>query len=388
MAGELIITHGLPGSGKSTWAEGLVRSDPANTIRVNRDDIRTALFGESYHTGSFPAKDEAKVTEIEKHLLESNLKAGKRVISDNTNLNKRTIRSLAILAQKHGASIKQEYFDVSIDEAKRRNAKRASEGGRNVPEFVYDSMSKNSYTNGKMNRFIIKKDNEVLSVPTSSEFIDKIDDFNKELANDNPIKGKAVVILDMDGTLFNNALDSVKYIDSRKNKDRDFDSFYENIRHAPVNEGVRDLVNKMRDNDQLNIIAVTGRSDRSIDALMEGLKRSGVKISELHMKNDADNRSSSEFKMDVLDSLEKRRLVPVHAIDDRKTDIQAFTDRGVQVTVVDKPKIDFANIPENYSDVPEPSFNTSYGSGTCIRCGSKLKNPNSNIGDTCRRKAR
>lgn len=37
---KIIVTRGLPASGKSTWAKAWVAADPANRVRVNRDAIR------------------------------------------------------------------------------------------------------------------------------------------------------------------------------------------------------------------------------------------------------------------------------------------------------------------------------------------------------------
>ena len=37
---KLIITRGLPASGKSTWAKQWVLEDPEHRVRINQDDIR------------------------------------------------------------------------------------------------------------------------------------------------------------------------------------------------------------------------------------------------------------------------------------------------------------------------------------------------------------
>lgn len=40
---KLIITRGLPASGKSTWAKQWVLEDPEHRVRINQDDIRLML---------------------------------------------------------------------------------------------------------------------------------------------------------------------------------------------------------------------------------------------------------------------------------------------------------------------------------------------------------
>ena len=37
---KLIITRGLPASGKSTWAKQWVLEDTENRVRINQDDIK------------------------------------------------------------------------------------------------------------------------------------------------------------------------------------------------------------------------------------------------------------------------------------------------------------------------------------------------------------
>ena len=41
----LVITRGLPGSGKSTWARQWVSQDPAHRAEVNRDSLRLMMHG-------------------------------------------------------------------------------------------------------------------------------------------------------------------------------------------------------------------------------------------------------------------------------------------------------------------------------------------------------
>ena len=44
---QVIILRGLPASGKSTYAKSLVKANPNNYKRINRDDMREMLDG--YH---------------------------------------------------------------------------------------------------------------------------------------------------------------------------------------------------------------------------------------------------------------------------------------------------------------------------------------------------
>ena len=380
MGGKFVMTHGLPGSGKSTWAEEQVRNDPTgNTIRVNRDDIRTELFGESYHKGNPDRKKEGQVTQVQEEIISRGLREGKRVICDDTNLNTRFSPKMIMFAKKYGAEIEQKHFNVPVDECKRRNAHRASQGGRFVPEEVIDSMAKSAYgRKGNLKTFIYhenKGQGNMSSIDPDRPGKARVDSFNEKMGAINPMKGKAVVVVDMDGTLFDNEKDSQKYLKVEKGKKKDFHGFYTSITKADVNEGVRDFANSLRDNENINIIGLTGRSDDYAKELISAIERSGIKMSRLVMKAAGDFRPSNLHKSDQVDALQKEGLVIVQAIDDREQDIVMFASKGIAVTHV-APADGFA----------QPQMTRQYGPGTCMRCGSKLKDSTKTIGDECKRK--
>lgn len=91
---RLVVTRGLPGSGKTTFAREWVAEDHANRSRVNRDDIRVLL-----HDG-YQKINETKVTVARDALIGSLLRRGVSVVSDDTNLPNRTIRDLHRVAEQ------------------------------------------------------------------------------------------------------------------------------------------------------------------------------------------------------------------------------------------------------------------------------------------------
>lgn len=386
MTGKMVLTFGLPGSGKTTHALKMVDEDPQNIIRANRDDLRTILApeGEKYHSGA-PRKDvENNVSHVQQEIIRKGLREGKTVIVDDTNLNPRRVKPLVELARKYKAEIEQVHVDVPVEECIRRNNKRGDEGGRRVPEEVIRGMAKNAYgKDGHLKEFIIGDNGTVHTAEQTTPGMKKIDEFNNRSMVKNPPKGKAVVILDMDGTLFNNEADSARYLGQEGQK-KDFHSFYTNITKAPVNSKVRNLVNSMYDNDDLTIIAVTGRSDDYAAELIEALDNSGAKVSQLIMKKEGDNRPSNEHKRSTIKKLQEQGLIVAHAVEDRDMDLKMLAKQGIMTTQVHKPVVDPSNILDEY---PEPEINTVYGSGHCIRCGSKLKN-GGNIGRVCATKAK
>ena len=74
---KLLICHGLPGSGKSTWAEKVANSDShGRAVRINRDDIRTVLAGDGYHSRGPNKKVEKQVTALRDQLISECLTSG------------------------------------------------------------------------------------------------------------------------------------------------------------------------------------------------------------------------------------------------------------------------------------------------------------------------
>ncbi len=117
---RLLITRGLPGSGKTTFARTL---QPLVT-RVSRDDLRRMLHGRIMLTDWA----EAQVTAVERGMVETLLRRGASVIVDDTNLRPRTVRDWSSLASGCGASFEvHDFTDVPLDECTRRDAGRAAD---------------------------------------------------------------------------------------------------------------------------------------------------------------------------------------------------------------------------------------------------------------------
>lgn len=82
---KLIITRGIPASGKSTWAKQWVLEDPEHRVRINQDDIRLML-------GKYwvPSREKL-VQEIQFDAIVESLCRKFDVVIDNTNLDKKVL---------------------------------------------------------------------------------------------------------------------------------------------------------------------------------------------------------------------------------------------------------------------------------------------------------
>ena len=375
---KLIITHGLPASGKSAWARKILKSDD-NVVQVERDLIREELFGAEYHKGNFPSKSELQVRDLARSRIDEGLASGKSVIVSDTNLHRNTIAYLGDVAKKHGVDLEQKYFDVPVDECIRRNLVRGEAGDRSVPQKVIEDMARMSYgSDGRLKEFKLGSDGVAFAIPRSTPGQEEVEAFNKILRAENPFDGRAVVLIDVDGTLSANEHE-LNDAFGRGCK-RNYAKFFKSIRDSRVNTNVVDLANTMRDSDQLNLVVLTGRSDSEAAALISFIERSGVKASRLIVKKQGDARKDFDFKSEQLDLLEAEGFELVHSIDDRPQSVEMYEARGIMVSKV--PSHDPVHPDDAPAEYPLPEVDTIYGSGKCIRCGAHLKS-GGNIGPDC-----
>jgi predicted kinase len=133
MIKKLILTKGLPASGKSTWAKEQTIKDPT-IIRVCRDDIRD-MFGPYW-----VPKRENLVTELENQAILSALLSNfvTAVIVDATNLNPKTLKRFADMTLMLGpVSIEiKDFTHIDVETCVVRDAYRGETGGRSVGEKV------------------------------------------------------------------------------------------------------------------------------------------------------------------------------------------------------------------------------------------------------------
>src|SRR4051812_47792455 len=78
---KIIMTKGLPGSGKSTWAREYQQKNP-NTVLVSKDDLRSLL-----HNGVHSKGREAFVLDTRDGIVIKALERGHDVIVHDTNFN-------------------------------------------------------------------------------------------------------------------------------------------------------------------------------------------------------------------------------------------------------------------------------------------------------------
>jgi predicted kinase len=118
----VIITRGIPGSGKSTYAKLKVAE---GWNRVNKDDIRTMINGYKLSNA-----DEDIVHNIQTETIKAFMAGGRNFIVDNTHAKEKYVDELVWLIEEFGSKLGFEYeiiikvFDTPLEECLRRNALR------------------------------------------------------------------------------------------------------------------------------------------------------------------------------------------------------------------------------------------------------------------------
>jgi len=128
---KIILTVGIPGCGKTTWTKEFLKNN-SNYIRASRDEYRYMLRNEQFCSPLI----EALITKYIIHDILLALNNNLNVIIDQTNLKAKYLNGFIKLLQPL-ADIEFKIFDISLDEAIKRDSLREKTVGRTVIEKMY-----------------------------------------------------------------------------------------------------------------------------------------------------------------------------------------------------------------------------------------------------------
>lgn len=154
---QVILTRGLPGSGKSTWAKQMVAESPGSYRRVNKDELRSMLG-----ISKLSRSNENFVLATRDDIILRALDEGKHVIVDDTNLASKHEARISQLV-KGKATVSIENFDVPLDECIRRDLARNNSVGERVirqmwRQFYAPTFEKPAYIDGAPHAIIVDLD--------------------------------------------------------------------------------------------------------------------------------------------------------------------------------------------------------------------------------------
>lgn len=296
---KLTITRGLPGSGKTTWAEAWVAESPSHRVRINRDALRGMIH---FKQGPAPNETEQAITKTQKDLARHYLRLGYSVVVDDTNLRQRHAREWATLAKLTGAEFEVEDFTrIPLETCLRQNAQR-NEATR-VPEAVIRSMHTKFLNAGPL--------------PHPEADLPVVEEWEPW----EPTEGlESVYLVDIDGTI---ALcgDRDIYDGSKVHLDT-------------VNNDVAHVV-KILATLGHRIVFMTGRSEefraQTAKWLIANGFVSGLTKAELHMRPEGDTRKDSVVKHELFNKRVRGKYNVAGVFDDRNQVVEMWRAIGLTV---------------------------------------------------------
>lgn len=279
---QIIMTKGLPGSGKTTWARKMMEAFPGMYKRINKDDLRAML-----DAGMWSKKNENFVLQIRNLFINEALYSGYDVIVDDTNLHPKHEEDLRNLATKYGADfIIQDFTDIPLSTCIERDSKRENSVGRNVILQMYNQFIKKEYKQPK---------------------------------------GKAHCILcDLDGTL---ALFTGNPYDRDFSQDKVNPAVYQILENIAYRNGDDPNIHPMK------IMILSGRTDKAEPETKEWLEKFLGEDHdlpyELHMRKEGDNRKDAIVKQEMFEEFVKDKYQVDFVLDDRNQVVDLWRGMGL-----------------------------------------------------------
>lgn len=290
MKKKVILTRGIPGSGKSTWVKEQLALHPAGTaVRLNNDDLSQMLYNELW--GNFFSNDtKVLLHHLRLSMLETFLQQNyiTHIYIDNTNLAVQTVKSLQDVAVKYDAEflVNDDFLNVPIEECIERDAQRDNPVGASVIKDM-------------------AKQTKRLKpwVPADVPTIEKYDNDQAEASY--------AIIVDVDGTLAH-LTDRSPYDWSRVSEDE-------------LDYGVRHVVNHAHQDSQ--VIVLSGRDGSCYDDTYNWLVENDVKFDALYMREAGDSRPDWIVKYELFQRHVAGRYRIRYVLDDRDQVIHLWRTR-------------------------------------------------------------
>ena len=297
---KLILTRGIQGSGKSTWARKWVGEDPEHRIRINNDDIRNML-GVYWVTSR-----EGLVTDIKKRAAQYAMYRNYDIVVDNMNLNPKEIKFWEDLVYVHNETVennselKDKYdsyeiefkdFFIPLEECIRRDVMRPNPIGEKVIRDTW------------------RRYKHFIQTSEVERYVNNLKRYEG--------KPKCIVI-DMDSTVCFNMSKRPWYGEGAA----------EGMVDDVPNTGVCDIIRQLQ--EQYLIVVATGRDTSQEEVTKQWLARQGINADEFYFRTNGDYRKGVEIKKEEITAiLEKYDIVAI--FEDCEPIVQMYRDMGLTV---------------------------------------------------------
>lgn len=129
---KILMFRGLPASGKSTAARAEILKSGCQMKRVNKDDLRAML-----DAGKWSKGNEKFVLKVRDAIVALALDEGHSIIVDDTNFASVHEETLLAIAKEHKSGFEIQDFEITLEEAIKRDAARANSVGADVIKRMY-----------------------------------------------------------------------------------------------------------------------------------------------------------------------------------------------------------------------------------------------------------
>ena len=296
---KLILTRGIQGSGKSTWARQWVTEDPENRVRINNDDIRNML-------GKYwVLSRESLVSDIKEDLVKNAMNRGYDIVVDNMNLNPKEILFWKRIVDENNKDVDSytyeiEYKDffIPLEECIRRDAMRPNPIGEKVIRETWK----------RYKHFIQTTE---------------VENYVNNLIKEDESKPYCLVV-DMDSTLCFNTTKRPWYGEGAA----------EGMINDVPNMGVLRLVEQWTKPGPTaytnNLIIATGRDTSQEEVTKQWLAKYNIYPQEFYFRRKGDYRKGVEVKKEQIEKiLEKYNVVAI--IDDCEPIVDMYREMGLTV---------------------------------------------------------
>ena len=273
---RVILTKGLPASGKTTWAKTLVRKKKGSWVRVCVHDLREMCFG------GWRSRDAEKIlVRMRDRLVLQALENNQHVVIDAMNLADESLHYFKeLVGELATVEIENRFLTVSLNECIRRDLERPNSVGEKTIRSLHQEYLKASF-----------------EPPVY-------------------IEGRPeCIIVDMDGTL---ALLNGRSPYETQKCDTDL-----------PNEPVVETVKKWQ--KAVDIVICSGRMDESREKTILWLQKYGIEFKALYMRQTGDMRKDATVKEEIYrDRIEGTYNVKF-VLDDRNQVVELWRDLGLTV---------------------------------------------------------
>lgn len=279
---KVILTKGLPASGKTTWAKKMLDENPEQFKRINKDDLRAMLDNKF-----FSRKNEKFVLKIRDTIINEALNEGFNVIVDDTNINPKHHNHISQLVSGRAEVEVAEFNSEAVEDLIERDKQRENPVGSKVIRRMYGYM---------------------LGVEEGDK-VQKVEGL------------PSAVMCDLDGTLAK--------IKGRSPYDAS------TCETDQVNEPVRAILFNYWKCTGNPIILVSGRDEKYVVQTMNWLRDHDIPYDLLYMRGVGDNRRDSIVKREIFDRNIRGKFNIDFVMDDRDQVVDLWRGLGLTCLQVD-----------------------------------------------------